>query len=828
MQSYFRFAASAALLVACACGGSNSQAERCAAATPEATAGPAQSAGKRATVNLRGTAAKTTGDIAYAWRLDPPPGSKAALSSSSAAAPSFTTDVSGAYVATLFVRDACATSAPSTTVVTVVNHAPVASAGPDRQAMPGDTVTLDGSGSADQDQDALQYHWTLVSRPVGSAATLSSATVRSPTFTPDLYGTYAAILVVSDGDETSDPADVIVQAGVTGPNGTCPPAPAPVASAGPDQNIGPFTSPQLDGTASANGRPGALAFNWSLASAPAGSRASIDQPHAARSFLSSVDKPGTYVVSLVVNDGCVDSTAATVRITRPNSVPSVFIPAPFQPVPLLVPFNLQGIAFDFDNEPLTYQWEVVSRPQGSAAAIADPKLPSTTFAPDLEGTYVFSLVVSDAVSSSSPAQVTFTVVNQPPVARVGADQAVGIGATVTLDGSSSSDPSLRTLAFAWTLQPAAGSTATLSNPSAAKTTFTADVPGIYRAQLTVTAGGLSSQANATVGVWPAVARLSHRVIDAAYSAALDRVIIVAADPSALYLFDPHGTPEATVALSFVPASVAVEPDGLFAAVGHANGISYVDLQTKTVVRVLTVQGDVGSVSLSDNGFAFAFPSVPAGDHLRLVALPLAGGPSSLVISAMTGVGRGRFRRVNGTLYVTSNPGQFGFSGIEEYAVGSGVPAPVTRPAGVNVGTCGDLWLSEATTRLFTRCGSVLRASSSSTDDLSSAGVLPRPSAVALLLRHVSDSTVAGEISAVASADDPFVFSPPDDRTLRRWAADGLALRESLPFPTETIGGALFRWQGRFVFYRSDGTERYVLMQLETAAGALQDFGFVTF
>src|SRR2546430_12310403 len=49
--------------------------------------------------------------------------------------------------------------------------------------------------------------------------------------------------------------------------------------------------------------------------------------------------------------------------------------------------------------------------------------------------------------------------------------------------------------------------------------------------------------------------------------------------------------------------------------------------------------------------------------------------SSLVISAMTGVGRGRFRRVNGTLYVTSNPGQFGFSGIEEYAVGSGVPAP---------------------------------------------------------------------------------------------------------------------------------------------------------
>src|SRR2546421_2027918 len=93
MQNFQRFAACAALLVVCACGGSNSQAERCTGAAPEASAGPAQSAGKRATVNLGGTAARTTGDVTYAWRLDAPPGSKAALSSSSAAAPSFTTDV---------------------------------------------------------------------------------------------------------------------------------------------------------------------------------------------------------------------------------------------------------------------------------------------------------------------------------------------------------------------------------------------------------------------------------------------------------------------------------------------------------------------------------------------------------------------------------------------------------------------------------------------------------------------------------------------------------------------------------------------------------------
>jgi hypothetical protein len=100
--------------------------------------------------------------------------------------------------------------------------------------------------------------------------------------------------------------------------------------------------------------------------------------------------------------------------------------------------------------------------------------------------------------------------------------------------------------------------------------------------------------------------------------------------------------------------------------------------------------------------------------------------------------------------------------------------------------------------------------------------------VALLLRHLSDSRAAGEVSAVASANDPFAFSPPDDGTLRRWAADGLTQRESLVLPTEVAGAGTVRWLGRFVFYRSDGSERYVLMQLDPAAGALQDFGYVVF
>ena len=80
---------------------------------------------------------------------------------------------------------------------------------------------------------------------------------------------------------------------------------------------------------------------------------------------------------------------------------------------------------------------------------------------------------------------------------------------------------------------------------------------------------------------------------------------------------------------------------------------------------------------------------------------------------------------------------------------------------------------------------------------------------------------------MASVDSSF-FGSADDRTLRRWTSDGLVQLESAPLPSERVGAASFSWNGRFVFYRSDGSERYVVLQLDPAAGVLQDFGMVTF
>ena len=90
---------------------------------------------------------------------------------------------------------ACVTSLPP-------NGRPVANAGPDQTAYVGRLVTLDGSGN-DPDDDDLTYAWSFTSRPTGSQAALSNATLPSATFTPDLPGTYTVQLIVDDGTDSS-------------------------------------------------------------------------------------------------------------------------------------------------------------------------------------------------------------------------------------------------------------------------------------------------------------------------------------------------------------------------------------------------------------------------------------------------------------------------------------------------------------------------------------------------------------------------------------------------------------------------------------------------
>ena len=98
------------------------------------------------------------------------------------------------------------------------NTPPISDAGEDLIVIAGQSVTLDGSGSFDLDEDMLSYNWMFASEdasdpiPPGSGATLSGANTSHPTFTTDLPGVYHVRLIVNDGFEDSAPDYVAVTA----------------------------------------------------------------------------------------------------------------------------------------------------------------------------------------------------------------------------------------------------------------------------------------------------------------------------------------------------------------------------------------------------------------------------------------------------------------------------------------------------------------------------------------------------------------------------------------------------------------------------------------
>jgi formylglycine-generating enzyme required for sulfatase activity len=206
-----------------------------------------------------------------------------------------------------------------TVTASTSNSAPVANAGADQNVSTGSTVTLDGTGSTDADGDTLTYSWTLVSKPPGSTATLSFANVAYTIFTADVDGSYVASLVVNDGTVDSTADSVTVTAATSNS--------APVANAGADQNVSKDSFVILDGSGSSDADGDMLTYSWSFTSVPSGSAitdAYLSDTTAVRpAFVPDVY--GSYVISLVVNDGTASSAADTVTLTAES--PMALIPA---------------------------------------------------------------------------------------------------------------------------------------------------------------------------------------------------------------------------------------------------------------------------------------------------------------------------------------------------------------------------------------------------------------------------------------------------------------------------------------------------------------------
>ncbi|HEY7165683.1 MAG TPA: tandem-95 repeat protein [Candidatus Binatia bacterium] len=97
------------------------------------------------------------------------------------------------------------------------NAPPVANAGSNQNAQRGQLVTLNGTLSRDPEGAPLTYQWTILSQPGASNITLTGATTARPSFTPQIFGSYAFQLVVNDGQFNSAPSTAAVSVVNVGP-----------------------------------------------------------------------------------------------------------------------------------------------------------------------------------------------------------------------------------------------------------------------------------------------------------------------------------------------------------------------------------------------------------------------------------------------------------------------------------------------------------------------------------------------------------------------------------------------------------------------------------
>ncbi|MGH2396794.1 MAG: PKD domain-containing protein, partial [bacterium] len=273
---------------------------------------------------------------------------------------------------------------------------------------------------------------------------------------------------------------------------------ASLANAGPDQSVALGATVLLDGSASSDTDGDPLTYRWVFTAIPADSVAVLASGNTASpSFVT--DRPGTYELQLIVNDGKVDSTPDSVRISTANSAP-VANAGPDQTAFVDSTVALDGTAStDVDGDPLGYQWGFTSTPAGSQSVLENAAGAHPSFTVDKPGNYLIQLEVSDGQADGAPNSVQVSTQNSPPVANAGADQTVFVNTTVQFGGNGSHDVDGDPLAYRWSLlNKPVGSTAALVNDTAVNPSFAVDKSGTYTMQLIANDGTVDSASDQVV------------------------------------------------------------------------------------------------------------------------------------------------------------------------------------------------------------------------------------------------------------------------------------------------------------------------------------------
>jgi len=358
----------------------------------------------------------------------------------------------GTYEVALVVRDDSGSplNTDRDTAIVRVNTAPIADAGPDLVAAPGEEVVLDGSGSVDPDGEIAEWLWRF---PDGSEAT--GVRVARSFAEPGLQ---RVLLTVRDDTGLAEAFDVDeVAVAVNAP---------PVAAAGSDLLVEPRVPVRFDGSASFDPDGSIASHRWDFDDLDA----PVLEPVAERTF----DAPGVHGAQLTVADasGAANATASAEVAIRVNHPPVAEAGPETVTDSLYVTLDGSGSS-DADGDRLIHTWDFGD---GSPPALGE----TVTHAYPRSGVFPVTLTVDDGTGLGNAVAVDSTrvVIDARPIAVAGGNRDVCSGDAILFDGSASVDPDGGLLRYEWDFGDSTGSN--IVNPSK-----TYESPGVYTVTLTV-------------------------------------------------------------------------------------------------------------------------------------------------------------------------------------------------------------------------------------------------------------------------------------------------------------------------------------------------------
>jgi hypothetical protein len=215
---------------------------------------------------------------------------------------------------------------------------------------------------------------------------------------------------------------------------------------------------------------------------------------------------GIDTISVTISDGNGNTSDGLITILvipdqnrPPIATPDVYTTPENTALNVVAPGHLSN-DIDADGDPISWLSFVLPENGTMTGAATDGQF---TYTPDpgFFGIDPVPVTIIDGKGNTAQGLIAIAVIkNNPPIADAGNDQTVIVTQTVTLDGTSSTDPDGNTLSYSWMFATSdasdpvpSGSASLLAGAETATPSFVADLPGVYSVKLIVNDGLADSE-----------------------------------------------------------------------------------------------------------------------------------------------------------------------------------------------------------------------------------------------------------------------------------------------------------------------------------------------